>query len=749
MEVDGGRYAGAEAGMGSAFKPIQQYGWQLPIASSKEISDGEIIPKSFFKYSQRAKAGLINGFSNNTLGYVKRIFLKDLSDPDKKNYTTNTNAFAFGAVTKKIAHIQGATAPANQHASVDKKDYNYDTVSTMQMGLRSILIEVDNRAAVVRKKGSGPTDTWFYHNTDTAQNLTSFPEYRYESWFAPLNLSALYEHSSWRGKTQGGSNGDHSGTSGYNNSPVFSGFLGGKNAAANAGETENNVITGVEKTISQAQRDLVPFKHLCSIVRYVVPYGGYTKAAIEKTRYIPCGNFHPITPNPTTLAQLNNVSSAVSQVFGGDTFVNLYSHQKTSTPYMKKSAARFQVFPVESYVNTDMRSGLTLNAGDTVIGKEMNEPPFSNDWLYNTVYSQENNIKSGLTVNEETYDDSLNLPYEIAYSNTKILGQSSDAFRRFPINQFHDMEGLYGEINKIVNFKNEIYVLQDNAFAKLLVNPLSMLSDDAGTSLFTGTGETVENHIYISTKYGSRHKFSVAASEKSLYFVDSTFGRLFKYDTEKLISLGDALGQRNYLKYIIKEWEQRAYRICTTTGHGTHPTLHGMLDSVDKPDGSRNYLSDNPLNFLGITSIYDFKNKELLITFHNSAWISKNNKRQQFARTVDNHNQGTTVDGEPVGTSETLVYSEAVNAFISKYSVAPPQWLTGGKGSFILCPENEMNINSLGNFDALTGSSSNPNADYPYSFFKNNETIYKNRRCNPLRLWLWDKHIQGKKKLFW
>ena len=32
---------------------------------------------------------------------------------------------------------------------------------------------------------------------------------------------------------------------------------------------------------------------------------------------------------------------------------------------MKKSAARWQIFPVESHVNTDMRSGLTLNAGDT------------------------------------------------------------------------------------------------------------------------------------------------------------------------------------------------------------------------------------------------------------------------------------------------------------------------------------------------------------------------------------------------
>ena len=744
MEIDGGNYAAQSPGGGSAFRPQQQYGWQLPIASSKEISDGEIIPKSFFKYSLRAKAGMVNGFSNNTLGYVKRLYLE-------KESTTNfvfqdqTTAWGFGAVSPKIAHIQGVTAPTNQHASVDKKDYNYDTVSTMQMGLRSILIEVDNRSALVRKMGSAADDTWFFKNSGS-YNTISIPEHRYNSWFAPLNLSAIYEHSSWQGKSFDGITDPAGGNNGFNDSPTYSGFLSDDNrmGKANSETEEIGAISGVDKKLNQTQKSLVPFKYLCAIVRYVVPYGGYTKAAIEKTRYIPCGNFHPITPNPTNF---NNTSSAVSQVFGGDTFVNLYSHQKTSTPYMKKSAARFQVFPVESYVNTDMRSGLTLNAGDTVIGKKMNEPPFSNDWLYNSVYSQENNIKSGLAINEETYDDSLSLPYEIAYSNTKILGQSSDAFRRFPINQFHDMEGLYGEINKIVNFKNEIYVLQDNAFAKLLVNPLSMLSDDSGTSLFTGTGETVENHIYISTKYGSRHKFSVAASEKSLYFVDSTFGRLFKYDTEKLISLGDALGQRNYLKYIIKEWEQRAYRICSA-GDGTHSTLHGMLDSVDKPDGSRNYLSDNPLNFLGITSIYDFKNKELLVTFHNSAWNNKNDKRQQIVRTVDNHNMGSTIDGEPVGTSETLVYSEAVNAFISKYSVAPPQWLTGGKGSFILCPENEMNVNSLGNFDVYTGSSSSTYSDYPYSFYKTDMSHYRNRRCNPLRLWLWDKHIQGKKTNF-
>jgi len=210
---------------------------------------------------------------------------------------------------------------------------------------------------------------------------------------------------------------------------------------------------------------------LCSIVRKVTPYNGWTKGSIEKTRYIPCGNFHevPIAPNDTP----GEWQGHLSQVFGGDTFVNLYSHQKTSAPYMKKSMVRFKVFPVESYVNTDMRSGLNLNNGDTVVGKDMNTAPFSNDWLYNSVYSQENTIKSALMVDEDESCDNLDLPYEIAYSNTKILGQKSDAFRVFPINQFHDMEGQYGEINRIVNFKNEIYVLQDSAFSKLLVKSLS------------------------------------------------------------------------------------------------------------------------------------------------------------------------------------------------------------------------------------------------------------------------------------
>ena len=752
MEIDGGKFIGGGGG-NAGWRPNSEYGWQLPIANSKELSDGEIVPSGFFKHNRRVDRGEISGFSNNTLGVCN----------EGKHEDSGQVFRVFDAVAADQVFLKGKTAADGEQTNLEQEDYNYDTVSTMQMGLRSILIEIDNRVHVVRKNGSADDATDFAanYNNMTASNR------KYDAWFSPQNWSALYEHGFWGGIESDGnqypSGGNNTPYNGYVSYPFNSGWLT-RYWDNNVISTDNHDSGGDLKIHYSGSKDLVPFKYLCSIVRNVVAYGGYSKGSIEKTRYIPCGNFHPVgDSNPNNTAQ-----GHVSQVFGGDTFVNLYTHQKTSSPYMKHSASRWQLFPVESYVNTDMRSGLTLNAGDTVIGKDMNQAPYSNDWLYNNVYSQENSLKSGLMVDEKTFQKSLNLPYEIAYSNTKILGQKSDAFRQFPINQFHDMEGLYGEINRIVNFKNEIYVLQDSAFAKLLVNPLSMLSDDAGTSLFTGTGETVENHIYISTKYGSRHRFSVAMSEKSLYFVDSNFGRLFKYDTEKLISLGDALGQRNYLKYIIKEWEQRAYRECTSTSgtggaaggvHAAGPVVHGtnygMLDSLEKPTDNRNYLSDNPLRFLGITSIYDYKNKELLVTFHNSTWESKDHHRQQFSRKSDNHLMGSTRSGEPVGTSETLVYSEAVNAFISKYSVAPPQWLAGGQGSFMLCPENEISVNAITNFSRIDGLQGNyyniPYYDYGAS--DNNTALgtsvaNRKRRCNPLSLWIWDKHKDNKKTHF-
>ena len=370
---------------------------------------------------------------------------------------------------------------------------------------------------------------------------------------------------------------------------------------------------------------------------------------------------------------------------------------------MANSYARWQVFPVESFVNTDMRGNLNLNAGDTILGND--DAPQSNDWDYNEVYSQENTIKSGLMINEKLTKTAQNLPYEIAYSNTKILGEIGDAFRIFPINQFHDMEGTYGEINRIVNYKNDIYVLQDEAFAKLLVNPLSVISDDTGQSLFTGTGDTVENHIYISTKFGTRHTYSVTTSEQALYFVDSRYARIFKYDTETLISLGDSLGMRGQLRDIIKE--------------------NGKLDSFEKgykneleyqTGNTRNYRSDNPLKFLGINSIFDHKYKELMVCFHNS---------ENF-EPVGEGEQGRAVSPNSYKYFN-IVYNEGLNAFTSYYSAVPNLWLNADPGIFTT--GHQVDLSYAHEQDLYTSTRQGAN-EY---------------RIQPLQLWKWDSSTEKSK----
>jgi len=607
METDGGKtYAkDHDVNMTETASPTEDYRYFAEIGVAKEIGNGEIIPAGFFKASYQMTSGDAHGFSNHTLGVV--------SDTSEWNAKWGGPRSLAGVVAP-VARIW-----ANAANSTTEDDLNYNSMSSIQMGLRSIVLEV--------------------HNTSVYN-------------FNPRDLTTILSNQSWVPRNAAG--------------------------GIDSGGFDHNYMGHLEK-ISAASvkgwKSYIPFKYLCSIVRKTIPYGGYSKSAIESTRYVPAGNFHPIVyENYSGVTKTGHLS----KVFGGDTFVNLYAHQKTSCPYMRNSYARWQVFPVESFVNTDMRSGLSLLSGDTEVGESNITPPFSNDWLYNEVYSQENNIKSSIMINEQQACDALDLPFEIAYSNTKISGEQGDAFRVFPINQFHDMEGQYGEINRIINFKNDIYILQDEAFAKLLVNPISMITDDTGVGIFTGTGDTVENHTYVTTKFGTRHMHSVIGSEESLYFVDSRYARLFKYDTEKLISLGDSLGQRTKLHSIIKESND--------------------LDSFEKGTGwnYRNYIADNHLALLGIQSIFDHKNKELLVTFHNSK-----------------------KDNEANRDSETLVYNEGLNAFTSYFGVTPTFWMVSDPA--IISTGNDVTVNGYINNSSYATPSG-------FSFY----------RLGALKLWLWD-----------
>lgn len=410
-----------------------------------------------------------------------------------------------------------------------------------------------------------------------------------------------------------------------------------------------------------------PYSALASIVRYNDnQYGGDTLGSIESTIYIAAGHLHSVN---------DNEENHYSIVFGGDTFVCLYSHQVTYSPVAEKSVSKWHIFPVETYVNTDMRGGLHLGAGDHEEGWDASFPPYHNDWLYNPVYSQEKNLKRYASV--KTGDcDVIDLPYQIAYSQTKISGEGTDAFRTFPLFNFHDVEGSYGELTSIINHKNEIYFTQERSFGNLIVNPRTFLQDDrSGTSIFTGSGETVETHTYISNVYGTRHMHSLVQSEANIYYFDVDNEKIIKYTGENLEVLSDQKGIRDRIKQCLR---------------------YGRLKMYDKHENAdRVYINDMPLNFAGVHGTFDYKSRNLIYTMLDGIRISRED-RQAYPEGDNVYanatNQGLAInprDGSLTGgfaeryrLNNTLVYNEEMDSFTSFWSVYPPQWIQHNGNTF-------------------------------------------------------------------
>ena len=531
------------------------FAYNSAINNAKEIGQGEFVPKDFFtQYVNEDNGGKEwyiekRGFSNFSLG---------------ARYLYAPNTYGHTWLYGKITNTEGV-------------DLAYETVSTLQMGTRAILIN---------------TSKQMMHMPDVMQII--------------------------RGQS----------------------YLWNKAAKP---FIESDGLVCAHSAVAQ------PYYYYANIYRFNdSQYGGDSLEAIQKTRWVNAGNFHPINID---------VQEHHTTVLGGDTFVGLYSHQMTTSPYPEKSFSKWIVFPCESFVNTEMRSGLHLAANDHVEGFDQNNPPFSNDWFYNDVYSQENNLKSYLSLqdDDQQYTD---LPVEIAYSKTKLSGEQTDAFRTFPIFNFYDVEAIYGQINRIINFQNEIHFFQENAFGQLLVNPRTFLQDTSGVdSIFTGSGDTIESHQYISIKYGTKHMHSVVASERNLFFFDIRYAKLLKYGSDKkLVSVSDDLGTRDLFEKAV---------------------AYGRLKSEERfYDAKRVHMCDMPLYHVGIHGAFDYSSNSLYMTFSDRLRFDHNDSTQNFTETFDPYlGQNVIGSAEQVITSSTIRFNEDINAVVSKYSVYPQQWI--------------------------------------------------------------------------
>jgi hypothetical protein len=105
----------------------------------------------------------------------------------------------------------------------------------------------------------------------------------------------------------------------------------------------------------------------------------------------------------------------------------------------------------------------------------------------------------------------------------------------------YTVDGETGQINKIVNFRNELYGFQDKGIFNILYNQRAMINTDIGTEVMLGTNATVQGVKYITKYNGCQNKWSIIQNTHGLYFIDNISKDLMMF-SETPMSLTTSLG---------------------------------------------------------------------------------------------------------------------------------------------------------------------------------------------------------------
>jgi len=414
-----------------------------------------------------------------------------------------------------------------------------------------------------------------------------------------------------------------------------------------------NVPDGFGGTISITKGNAIP------IVDLVVPkneiYGGFTANALEANSFIPASpviqtTFGTDTYNP--------------KVYGGDIFLSMFHLQKAMVEFVgfyqgnnddyENIFTRTDLMVTESTINLSLNNSANTTRGIkfTFGGSEFEEwrqednNSFSNfgtkdpgldyykTYSYNPLYSQISKEVKFFVQPSSVTDLSLTNDIRAFISGIKVNGEAIDSWTQFAINDFHDVDD-HGPINKIINFKNNVYFFQDQATGVYSINREAITTTDDGVPTELGTAKGWGKHQYNSEEVGSIHQWAVAATNTAIYFFDAIHRKIYQLGQGKsglqTSPLSELKGMHSYLQELGKDIFTKKAVSATTAIPG----------------------GDNPILLLGAHIGVDEINNEIIFTF-----LSKN-------------------EGDK-GDYKSIVFDELANQFSTELSTKPNIWINNG-----------------------------------------------------------------------
>lgn len=260
-------------------------------------------------------------------------------------------------------------------------------------------------------------------------------------------------------------------------------------------------------------------------------FGGNTPEALQFNQWLPCGNSVSLRDPLGVIKTSINI-----EYTEGDTFIQRYDALK-SYAYnndAQNSVVDIASFFVETHINLDARTDRNRGNTDNRLANPLN---FN---LINPVYNQKDNFFTYRTIDTERFNLN-NFPNTISWTKTKIAGEIIDTWTNVTLASTLDLDGVYGPVNAINNFNNDLFAFQDSGISNILFNSRVQINASDGIPIEIANSTKVEGKRYLSTDIGTTNKWSIKNSIYGLYFIDNITKGIYLFNG-KLENLSKKLG---------------------------------------------------------------------------------------------------------------------------------------------------------------------------------------------------------------
>lgn len=370
-------------------------------------------------------------------------------------------------------------------------------------------------------------------------------------------------------------------------------------------------------------------------------YGGNSYFQRASNTYIPTYNYNKITDTTT-------------KVFGGDMYYYIHDYANYfysgSAPSVDDGFGGFY-YPVETYYQLEWQSNqFILNRFGVASTNLTTYNHYFGSYRTNDLtpviqfYSTPFNITSLSTIHDN----------RIYASELKYNGESGESWGIFKANNFRDVDSIYGPINKLITWKDNVYFFQDKAYGVIPVNVRSLVQDTSGSALQLGTGDVLTKQGYVSFDTGTRHQFSVVAADSGIYFYD-ILGKNLMVHKGQPVELSETQGLDAYFP------ENLTGRISVSDNTLYGPAASGFIPA-------------------GIVGVFDYRYNQVIYTFKdaqkiNGVWTAKN---------------------------FTVAYNDLLGAFESFYSFDPYIYISDRNNVFSVKDSN-LHLHNYGNYGEFYG----------------------------------------------